>query len=243
MLSRFKISSENYDISCKLFAPDGEPELVVIGVHGFGGDKESSVLAALGDELSRRNSALLCFDFPAHGDSEAEDSCLRVDNCKNDLLRAVEYVKKRFPNSRRGIFATSFGGYIALLCSQHFRGMRVVLRAPAVNMAETFVRCILPVTKEEFLKNGGAVCGFERKMLVPVDFYEELLREPVIVPEYPLTVIMGTDDNVVRYEDIERMSRENGNVELVPVQGADHRFKRTGDLELIVRAAIERYGV
>ncbi len=54
-----------------------------------GGDKESSVPAALGDELSRRNSALLCFDFPAHGDSEAEDGCLRVDNCKNDLLRAA----------------------------------------------------------------------------------------------------------------------------------------------------------
>lgn len=30
MLSRFKISSENYDISCKLLAPAGEPEFVVI---------------------------------------------------------------------------------------------------------------------------------------------------------------------------------------------------------------------
>lgn len=30
MLSRFKISSENYDISCKLLAPDGEPELELI---------------------------------------------------------------------------------------------------------------------------------------------------------------------------------------------------------------------
>lgn len=64
-VSCFSIPQSRYNISCKLYAPSSEvPRLAVLGVHGFGGDKESSALQALGNVLTAHGGALLCFDFP-----------------------------------------------------------------------------------------------------------------------------------------------------------------------------------
>lgn len=55
-----------YEIKCKLFAPDDlEVKHVIVGVHGFAGDKESSMLERLATDCSPNGVALLCFDFPA----------------------------------------------------------------------------------------------------------------------------------------------------------------------------------
>ena len=109
-VSCFSIPQSRYNISCKLYAPSSEvPRLAVLGVHGFGGDKESSALQALGNVLTAHGGALLCFDFPAHGASNAADAQLSVEHCKLDLLAAYACLRERFPKAPTGLFATSFG--------------------------------------------------------------------------------------------------------------------------------------
>lgn len=53
-VERFSIERA-YAVPCKLFMPvGGIVKRVVLGVHGFAGDKESSVLSRLATELSGR---------------------------------------------------------------------------------------------------------------------------------------------------------------------------------------------
>lgn len=225
----FHIVTPDREICCKAFLPDAEPDLVVLGVHGFAGDKESSVLTRLGKELCRNRGALVCFDFPAHGESAAPDSQLRVENCRADLLKVASFIRTQFPGRRYGIFATSFGGYTALLCADQLRDFRMVLRAPAVTMASTFTDVIIPCTKEEFLARGGARCGFDRKMFVSADFYRDLLENPPVIPDVPLLILHGDRDDVVPFEAVKKIAETCENVELIPFPGADHRFKGEGE--------------
>lgn len=48
----------------------------MIGVHGFAGDKESSMLEKLADSFCLHNSAVITFDFPAHGSSYVGEEML-----------------------------------------------------------------------------------------------------------------------------------------------------------------------
>ncbi|MBQ7415996.1 MAG: hypothetical protein IJW14_03040 [Oscillospiraceae bacterium] len=52
--------------------------------------------------------ALLCFYFPAHGASPVAEDKLTVENCKEDLLAVAQYVRERYPDAEKSIFATSF---------------------------------------------------------------------------------------------------------------------------------------
>ena len=122
-IKEFNIELQKYSIPCKLFTPAEKVKQIIIGVHGFAGDKESSVLAALAEQLVKKNCALICFDFPAHGKSSTPDSFLRVENCIQSLMEVVKYVKNHFPESKYGIFATSFGGYITLVCSEKLKDL------------------------------------------------------------------------------------------------------------------------
>ena len=111
----------DYEIKCKLFAPeDGEIKQIIVGVHGFAGDKDSSMLRKLGKKLSEMGGALICFDFPCHGESPAGEDLLTVQNCIEDLSFVADHVRKNYPHAKKNIFATSFGGYISLLASESF---------------------------------------------------------------------------------------------------------------------------
>lgn len=238
-ITEFHISTNDYNIPCKLFEPTNNVEFVVIGVHGFAGDKDSSILAGLANSLCKRNGALICFDFPAHGKSEAEDNYLRVNNCKRDLLQVVAHASNLYPNKKYGIFATSFGGYITLLCADKLKNYRKVLRAPAVTMADSFIEKIIPISKKEFLENGSAICGFERKMFVSSEFYADLLENPIKIPDEPLMIIHGTKDDIIPYKAVLKLTEEYTNITLISVNGADHRFKRLGDISLIINSSLE----
>ena len=240
-IKEFGICTERYLIPCKSFMPETTIKKVVIGVHGFAGDKDSSVLSALAEELALNESGLICFDFPAHGKSEASDNLLRVENCMQDLLDVADYVREKYPQKEYGVFATSFGGYITLLCSDKLPEFKIALRAPAVTIANSFVEKIIPVSKVEFINNKGALCGFERKMYVTVDFYEDLLKHEIQIPNEEILVIHGTEDDIVPFADVKNIADKHPNIKLIPIIGADHRFKKKGELERIIESAMKWY--
>ncbi len=238
-IKEFNIELEKYFVPCKLFTPGGNIKRIVLGVHGFGGDKESSVLTALAENLSEKNCALLCFDFPAHGKSNAPDDCFRVEHCIQSLMEVVKYIRRHFKKSEYGIFATSFGGYITLLCTEKLTDFKKVLRAPAVTMADTFKDKIISVSKEQFVKDGGAVCGFERKMFVSSMFYEDLLNFKIQIPQEEILIIHGTEDGIVPYFAVDKLANTYKNIKLFTIEGADHRFKKSGELIKIIETTVD----
>ncbi len=233
----FSIKSQ-YEISCKLFVPnDKNITNVIIGVHGFAGDKESSMLEKLAVTVCAHNTALICFDFPAHGSSPVGEDMLTVRNCKNDLLAVAEYVTNKYPNAKASIFATSFGGYISLLCADKLSKIPFVLRAPAVTMPKVLLENVLKISAKNFKTQEFAVCGFERPIKLPYSFYEELLQQENVFDKHilsPVLIIHGDNDDIVPLADIEDFTASQSNVSLHVINGADHRFKNEGETEKIV---------
>lgn len=233
----FSVNRE-YEIKCKAFLPDNEEiDTVVIGVHGFAGDKDSSMLKKLGIALTGRSSALICFDFPCHGESPAGEETLTVENCKSDLFAVIKYVKEKYPSAKKSIFATSFGGYIALLCAPDLSGIPLVLRAPAVTMLKILLDTVLKISAENFRKAGTVRCGFERLLDLPYSFSENLnAQESVygIKLNLPTLIIHGDLDNIVPPGDVFDFAKTQDNVNLEIINGADHRFKNRGEIEKVI---------
>lgn len=233
----FSIQTDEYTISFKSMMPDFEPiEGIIIGVHGFCGDKESSAIEAVAKEMVQHRFGLICFDFPAHGNSKAKDEQFTVENCKRDFLKALDYVRKHFPMAEITIFATSFGGYVTLLCSDYLNDARIILRAPAVTMPEHILVDIIDISLEEYKRLGYVECGFDRKIKLPYAFYEELKQNSLMSKHFnrEMTIIHGDLDDVVPKEDILDFCRNNFGAKLITIHGADHRYKNPGELEKVV---------
>ena len=230
-------------VPCKIYEPGyGEISRVIVGVHGFGGDKDSSVIAAIGEEMGFYKTATISFDFPGHGDSPLPARMLNLSNCHKSLMCAVDLAKQLYPTAEEFcIFATSFGAYVTLLAMDELKErlghIKLVLRAPAVRMAETFLT-MARLSEEQFLKKGRVICGFERKMEISYSFYEELTTHNAMANyDMPMMILQGDCDDIVLPHDVEFFRLLNEQAKLVMFPGTDHRFKREGELDMIVDLA------
>ena len=152
----------------------------------------------------------------------------------------ADYIRSGFPTADRRIFATSFGGYITLLCADQLVDFSIVLRAPAVTLPEHILTDILETTPDDFRRRGIIECGYERKIKLPYCFYEDLQHHRVMDRDYyrQMLIIHGDKDDVVPPKDILRFCGDHPTMRLVSIDGADHRFKNKGELERVVNAAM-----
>ena len=112
----FSLSQETLRIPCRIFEPDfGAPKRCILGVHGFGGSKDTEILTSLSEEMSIFGFASICFDFPAHGDSVMDSDALTLDNCVQTLLCTAQWAHNRYPDLDFCIFASGFGAYVTLV--------------------------------------------------------------------------------------------------------------------------------
>ena len=233
--------SNIYDIPLKRYDPEDKVTGFIVAVHGFGGDKDSTAIEALAECMTARGYAVIAFDFPAHGASKA-DEYFCTANCRLDLENVFEHAQRLYPEAQnKAVFATSFGGYITLLSLDILpEDVRIVLRAPAVDMRATF-KHLLPCTTDEYKKAGTVEMGFERKMNVPYSFYEELCENDISQCPFDrdMLIIHGSKDDIVLPEHIRRFCEANPKAKLEIIKGADHRFKGEGEIEKVITAASE----
>lgn len=235
-----QLSWENLQIPCKLYEPDFDTvDQVIIGIHGFGGSKDSSVLRAVAEEMFFYRTATITFDFPGHGASSVAARELNLRNCRGCLMAVAEHAKALFPHVEKFcIFASSFGAYVALLSmdslNEQLGTVKVVLRAPAVRMNKTFLK-IARMGEEQLLKAGRVICGYERKMEIPYSFYEELLKHNCVADyDMPMMILRAELDDLVDAEDVEFFRLLNGKSRMVTLSGAGHRFDHDGEMDMIV---------
>lgn len=239
-----KIQSDKYKISIKECLPQTFEE-VIIAVHGFGGDKESSAISLLIQEANKKNIGVIAFDFPAQGESEVEGEYLTLGNCINDLEVLQNYIKEKYTNVNKiNIFATSFGAYITLLkiIKNDADYNKIILRAPAIEMANIFKDYLLGEDKEGFLMRGYSTLGFERKIKINKSFYEQLENNKIMNlynKKKEILIIQGDKDNVAPIKDTINFVNKKQNIKLKVLQGADHRMKKEGELEKVITWTME----
>ena len=227
------------NIYCKYFYPKNEIKNIVIAIHGFAGDKESSVIEAVAKELEN-TTLVIAFDLPCHGEDNS-NNVLNFAQCLNYLDTIICNTKSKYNNLPISIFATSFGAYLFLNylknCDTNFE--HIILRSPAIFMDDVFVNSILRarnVSLNELLSHNINL-GYNKELLVDFKFLQDLKNNTLSNSKFSkhIDIIQGDKDDVVSIKDNENFYKTNcSDYSLHYIKGADHRFKKAGELEQIL---------
>ena len=225
----------------RIYLPENQVNEIVIGVHGFAGDKESSVLIVLANELNKHNKALISFDLPCHGEND-KTKVLNLSDCISSIKTIFDYVKENYTNIPISVFATSFGGYLTLnyLSKNNEDLHKLILRAPAVYMHKILETVILPehnFKKEDLNKTINL--GYENPLLVDNKFLMDLQNlnlENSKTTSHFLYILQGKQDDVVNPDDNAKFFNKYypNQHKFIYFENADHRFKKPGELEKII---------
>ena len=240
MEKEFLLSRNALSVPGKLSIPDfGQIRRIVLGVHGFGGSTNDAIQTALAEEMVLFSSAVIRFDFPAHGSSPMSDDSFTLENCVDSLLAAAEYAKKTFPQAEDlCIFATGFGAYVTLIALQDLLELpgklRLVVQTPSVMMHETLLK-MARVSRETFRAIDKVTIRASRPFDVNYRFLKDL-EENIAMTAYPIPMLIlhGEQDDYIRTEHIQQFHRINEDSKLVIIPGASHQFMENGAWDMVL---------
>ena len=170
---------------------------------------------------------------------------LLLQDCVTYLDLVIGYVSENF-SPEIYAYTTSFGSYLTLLYltrqGNPFR--KIILRSPALNLYDSFVKNILTAEDREKLQKGReAQVGFDRKVPVSPQFLQSLADHDIRKFDYldyaeDILILHGTADEIVPME-MARTFCEDQLIEFVPVDGADHRFRNPHCMDLAMKHILE----
>lgn len=236
----FLLSHGILKIPCKLTEPNrGDICRVVLGVHGFAGSAEDEIQVGIAEEMAMFRSAVLRFDFPAHGQNPMPDSSLTVKNCVDTLLAVARFAKEQYPQVEDlCIFATGFGAYVTLIALEELLELpgrvKLVVQTPSVRMHETLLS-MLQLSPEAFWVMGRKLIPVAHPFEVTYRFYEDLCEHIALAAHpIPILILHGENDDYIRMEDIRHFRRINERAKLVTIPGTSHRFLEEGAWDMVL---------
>lgn len=225
----------------------GGETICVIAAHGFASSKESPTVKMLMEKLPEHGIAVMAFDFPAHGESPVNGDYLTVKNCVSDFACIEKHVRELLPEAEIYRFGSSFGAYITMIymMKHEIRNSRAFLRSAAVNMSEYF----LELTDEErtdLNEKGYFILEDEvRPVKITAEFINDLSAHNIMKDFNPggsqFRMIHGSSDEDIAYEKA-RAFAEKYRIDLVTVEGGDHRLSIPGAPERVLREALDFFG-
>ena len=247
----FDINEHGCSIRCKLYCADVRAvRRVIVFCHGFGGHKDNKAAETFAARAvtKRKGTAVIAFDWPCHGQDARKN--LLLEDCDTYLTTVIQYARARFGTDELYAYGTSFGGYLLLkYLAEHGNPFcKVALRCPAIDMLGTLLDAVATNEDKTNLANGKpALVGFDRKVRIGPQFVEALRETDIRATAFfdfadDILIVHGTADEVVPFGDSEQFADDNV-IELVPVEGADHRFRDPKKMDFAVARIIEFYGL
>ena len=232
------IKSRIDNIEADLYMPDNwNEEKLIICCHGFNSGKGSESYNSICNALLDKSIACVRFSLPYHAErridvNKADD--FTVENCIEDSELVEKNIRERFPNTKIGLIATSFGGYLTLLRLKRYQHsyFAVILKSPAIRMDEILKNSLASEEFEFFKRQGfGYDKNTQKKMKINFSFFEELENNQIMdSPNYNEKILIyhGTIDNVAPFEDSKEFADINENTTLVPLEGEQHSLSKEG---------------
>ena len=259
----FDLHSADFTIRCKMYftgeknAPGDKYENaddsvtpfrhIVLFCHGFAGHRDNAMAQKLAGRIleKHRDTALIIFNWPGHGDDQ--HAGISLEECDAYLSAVLYYIKNTLHPEILDVSATSFGGYLILkYISDHgadpFR--RICLRCPAVVMYRVLTQTILTQDELDTIAQGGKVpSGFDRKTMLSSAFLQSLKDNDITVRDFSsyadsMCIAQGTDDELVPYEAVQSFALKNG-ISMVTVEKADHRFLDPAKMDIVLRTFLQ----
>ena len=239
MEQKLTITNGGRNTPCILREPDfGKPRRVVLGVHGIGGSKEDQIQESIAEEMELFGSAVLRFDFPAHGENDEE--ILSLQGCVDTLLDVADYAAEQYPDLQDlCIFATGFGAYVTMTAMQDLTELpfrvRLVVQTPSLRMDQT----VLNITRVSAVTLEAMEMVLFKLPRRPLgffySFYEECRDNPAFAPyPIPMLILHGQFDDYVPMADIQLLRDLNERSKLVIIPGASHRFQEPGAWDMVL---------
>ena len=239
MEKSFVLTHGELKIPCKFLAPESGIRRLVLSVHGLGGSTEDDIQKAIAEEMELFSSAVLRFDFPAHGQSPLDSAFFTLPCCRESLLAAARWLREQYPEVEDlCIFATGFGAYITLVVLEELLAMpgkvKLVVQTPSVLMHETLL-AIKGLTAPTLEALGKITYRAERPFDVTYEFYKELKENIVLAAQpIPMLILHGEEDAYIREDAIQNFRRLNERSKLVIIPGASHRFLEEGAWDMVL---------
>ncbi len=240
MQTRFLLSQGALQICCKLLAPeDGQIRRLVLSVHGLGGNMEDGIQRGIAEEMELFSSAVLRFDFPAHGESPMDSRFFTLPHCRESLRTAAAWLRAQYPQVEDlCIFATGFGAYITLLELENLRKLpgtvKLVVQTPSVLMHETLL-AMKQMTEPTLAALERVTLRTTPPVEITYDFYCDL-RDHIALAAYPIPMLIlhSQEDGYIRRESIRNFRRINEQSKLVIIPGTSHRFQEEGAWDMVL---------
>ena len=240
MEKSFILSQGDLKIPCKFLAPEyGQIRRLVLGVHGLGGSTSDEIQVGIAEEMEMFGSAVLRFDFPAHGESPLDSEFFTLPHCRESLVTAARWLREQYPEVEDlCIFATGFGAYITLVALEELLTMpgkvKLVVQTPSVLMHETLL-AIKGLTPPTLAAMGKVTYRADRPFDVTYDFYCDLRDNIVLAAQpIPMLILHGEEDAYIRPEAIQNFRRLNEQSKLVIIPGTSHRFLEEGAWDMVL---------
>ena len=242
MQKYFDINDSGYSVRSLVYCNDiRNIKKMIIFYHGFGGHKDNRAAARFAEFIlsKYKNTGVLCFDWPAHGDDAR--SRLMISDCLLYMDFIFKYVRERWKVEEFYAYGTSFGGYMILryLAEKGNPFQKIALRCPAVKSYEVIFRNHLSEEEKEKLAKGkDALAGFDRKVKINNAYLEELRAVDLMELDFmdyadDILIIHGSEDEIVPIESVQEFA-ENNVIECIPIEGADHRFRNPKQMDLAI---------
>lgn len=221
--------------------PANNTQKAIILAHGITADKdESGVFVELAELLKNNGFAVLRFDFRGSGESGGKSVGLTIKGEIDDLTAAVNEVKLK-GYARIGLLGASFGGAVGIFYSAEHKGQIhcLCLWNPVLDYDHCFLHATTDWVKDkvghmkkDFEEKGWTTLG-SAKFVIGKQLFDEMEGlfpyKELKKLNIPITIIHGTEDKHVPYEDSKRYSEGVG--ELVTIVGASHGFHEKGEIQ------------
>ena len=218
---------------------------VVVFVTGYGGKgSKSNTWTALQAPINKCGIATALFDFIGQGNSSGDIKDLCIFNGVEQLRQVIEKVKEvQEVNSERiGLLGSSYGGYISLIYTALYGGIKVLgLKSPVSDYAE--------VREMQIGHRGIIKWRSNNEMMVEdtlsnyrfyvesksIDIYGRLASDI----DSNCLIVHGDSDTNVPLSQSEKLVEMIKNANLNIVHGANHGYKEGDSFNIMRNAFVE----
>src|SRR3989344_7015669 len=204
---------------------------IILLIHGLFSSKESTTYTSFEKAFNHIGFSTLRIDAYGHGESEGKLEDFTITEMKEDLLQALEFLKKKGYH-KIGLVGSSSGGIAIILAAAESRNLYVlILIAPvSVHNGQLILHKKKNITKAMWkekgfiiypLKNGSKVkLGYQ--FLKDDDNYDGFQAARKI--KIPTFIIHGDKDDSVPLKDSRKLASLLPKSILKIVKAADHYF-------------------
>jgi len=228
----------------------GGKDFVLVMVHGFSSNKNTTNFVKLSQMLGDRKLSSFRFDIWGHGESSGKFEGITISEAVDDILQAIKYMKG-LGYKKIGLLGSSFGGISSIMAASKTSDLAfLVLKSPVSDYWELERGRYSPEQLEEWKDKGYREYEDDGKnMRVNYSFVSDFDNNNAYRAakhiQIPVMIVHGNADKDVPYAQSQKLVTLFPNAKLATVEGANHRYTE-GDhanqmLKLIYNFILENY--